>query len=268
MTAKTTNKELKEQLKIEKRKSEDKSFYTMLIAFAVALVIELALATLYRKYYAGAYYGFTLRKIMFGFLGVTAAAGIAFIVATVTCKFKYLKPLLAIGAVFFAMAVELRLINTIGLMAIKVGCMACPVILVLFLIYLIYQTEFFMVALVGGLGLFSVWFAKTGLLYPGLFFIRMNVLIGSAIFTAILAILTFIVMKSKGYAGMGKWRFRVFEPKTSYLSLFITYALTLVLLALYFFLELVSYTLILKVVLIAFAAYLFASAIYYTIKLM
>ncbi len=270
MAAKTTSRELKDKLKDEQKRNEDKSFYTMLTAFATALVIELVLVTLYRKYYAGAYYGFTLRTFMFVFLGITAAAGVAFIVAAVTCKFKYLKPLFAAGFVFFAMAVEIRLINIIGLAAIKVGCIACPVLLVLFLIYVIYQPEFFMTALVGTVSMFAVWMTKTAFFLPILFNGRNYYLIGAAAFIVLLAAFTFIVKLNKGFFGKGKWRFRVFEPKTSYTAIFISLALMFALVALFLVFELLLFKVLLvyKLVLIVLAAYVFGSAIYYTIKLM
>ena len=270
MAAKTTSRELKDKFKEEQKKIEDRSFYTMLTAFATALVIELALITLYRKYYVGAYYGFTLRTIMFVFLGITAVAGIAFIVSAVTCKFKYLKPLFAAGFVFFALAVEIRLINTIGIAAIKVGCMAFPVLLVLFLLYIIYQPEFFMTAVLGTVGMFAAWMTKSAFFIPMLFNSRHYYLSVAAAFIILLAVFTLIVKQNKGFLGKGKWRFRVFEHKTSYASIFISLAITFLLVALLLLSEifLFKFLLLYKLVLIVLAAYVFGSAIYYTIKLM
>lgn len=270
MAAKTTSRELKDKLKAEQRKTEDKSFYTMLTAFAVALVIELTLITLYGKYYAGAYYGFTLRTIMFVFLGITAVAGIAFVASAVTGKFKFLKPLFAAGFVFFAMAVEIRLINTIGIAAIKVGCMAFPVLLVLFLVYVIYQPEFFITAFVGTVAMFAAWLTKSAFFIPILFNGRHYYLSAAAAVIAIIALFTLIVKLNKGHLGKGKWRFRVFEPRTSYAAIFITLAIAFLLVALLLLSEifLFRFLLLYKLALIVLAAYVFGSAIYYTIKLM
>ncbi len=270
MAAKTTSRELKNKLKEEQRKKEDKSFYIMLTAFATAFIIEMALITLYRQYYAGAYYGFTLRTIMFVLLGMTAAAGVAFIAAAVTCRFRYLKPLFAAGFVFFALAVEIRLVNTIGIAALKAGCMACPILLVLFLIYLIYQPEFFITALLGTVGMFSAWLTKSAFFVPILFAGRHYYPSAAAAFILLLAVFVLVVKMNKGFLGKDKWRFRVFDPKTSYTSIFISLALTFVIVVLLLLSEIFLFRVILlyKLALIVLAAYVFGSAIYYTIKLM
>jgi len=90
---------------------------------------------------------------------------------------------------------------------------------------------------------------------------------GVALLLIILAVLTFIAMKNKGYIGKGDWKFRLFAPRTSYKALFLTYGVTLGLFAIYLLTEVLLYPVSMPFI-IAFAGFIFISAIYHTIKLM
>ncbi len=265
MAAKTI---MNEKLKNERRAKEDKAFFTMVIAFVVALAIEFALITLYRRYAAGENYRPLLRTIMWAFLGVTALCGIGFIYSAATKKFRYLKPLLAAGAVFFGCAVILRLTNIMGYWSVtvlQVSCTVVPVAVLLYLVFLIYQVEFFMSALFGALGIFTMWFTRK--VFYISYYKRFYVMAGVAALLVVLAALTYYAMKNKGYIGKGDFRLRVFGPKTSYKSLYTTYGVTLGLFLIYLIVENLLYPMIIPII-IAFAAYVFVTAIYYTIKLM
>lgn len=257
----STKSVLNEKLKQEQRRKEDRAFYTMVLALAIGAVLEFALIALYRRYSVGANYRPVLRIIMWTLLAVTATSGIAFIVAAVKKKFKYLPYLLAVGGLSFLIAVILRLTNTLGIIALKVSCTACPVILLLFIIFLIYQTEFFMAAMFGSLGVFTIWVTKK--VFYIRYYKRLYVMIGVIALLVLLAAVTYIAMKNKGYIGKGDWKLRLFSPKTSYKALYITYGITLALLLIYRIFEIYMF----YPVIIAFAAYVFVSAIYYTIKL-
>lgn len=256
------NKSLKAKAKLDQKKKEDTIFYKMLAAFTVALILEITIVSLYRRYSGGANYRPALRLIMWALLWLTAADGVAFIAALVTKKFKYLRSLFALGVFLFGSAVFLRLVNTTGILAVRIGCIACPVILLLYVCYLIYQTEFFMTSLISALGIFTIWITRR--VYYIDYYNHLWVMLGVSLFILASAIVTFLAMKKKGVIGKGEWRLRVFPPRTSYLSLFITYAAALALFGLY----LIFGPLIFYPVIIAFAGYLFVSAIYYTVKLM
>ncbi len=263
-----TKSVINEKLKQEQRIKEDKAFYTMMVAFVVAFVIEFALVTLYRRYAAGENYRPVLRIIMWIFLGITALSGIGFIYSAATKRFKYLKPLFAVGAVFFGCAVILRLTNIMGYWAITVlqaSCTVVPVAALLYVVFLIYQIEFFMSALFGSLGIFTMWYTQK--VFYIRYFKRLYVMGGVTALLVVVAALTFYAMKNKGYIGGGEYRLRVFSPKTSYKSLYTTYAVTLGLFLVYLLIEKLLYPMIIPVI-IAFAAYVFVTAIYYTIKLM
>lgn|GEM_PF-905328 len=257
-----SNKSLKAKSKIEKSRKEDLIFYKMLVAFVVALVLETTVVTLYRRYCAGANYRPVLRTVMWAFLWLTAVDGAAFIASLAAKRFKYLKSLFALGIFLFGCAVFLRLVNLYGLLTLKIGCLACPVILLLYICYLIYQPEFFMTFLLSALGVFTIWITRR--VYYINYYKHLYVMLGVSLFIVLSAIVTFIAMKNKGVIGKGEWRLRVFPPKTSYISLFITYGATLALFGIY----LIFGPPIFYPVIVVFAGYLFISAIYYTVKLM
>jgi hypothetical protein len=257
-----SNNSIKAKAKLDQRKKEDTVFYKMLAAFAIALILEITIVSLYRRYSGGANYRPVLRLIMWSFLWLTAADGVAFIAALVTKKFRYLRSLFALGAFLFGSAVFLRLINTTGILALRIGCIACPIILLLYVCYLIYQTEFFMTSLISSLGIFTIWITRR--VYYIDYYNHLWVMLGVSLFILASAIVTFAAMKNKGFIGKGEWRLRVFAPRTSYLSLFITYGSALALFGLY----LIFGPPLFYPVIIAFSGYLFVSAIYYTVKLM
>ena len=261
-----SNKSLKAKAKIEKKKEkskkEDLVFYKMLAAFTIALALEITVVSIYRRYIGGANYRPVLRIIMWACLWLTAVDGVAFIAALVTKRFKYLRSLFALGAFLFGSAVFLRLVCLYGLLALKIGCLACPAILLLYVSYLIYQPEFFMTFLLSVLGIFTIWITRR--VYYINYYKHLYVMFGVTLFILASAIVTFIAKKNKGFIGKGEWRLRVFPPKTSYRSLFITYGATLALFGVYLLIGPVVFYPVIAV----FAGYLFVSAIYYTVKLM
>lgn len=259
---------INEKAKLEQHRKEDKAFFAMMIAFAVTLIIEFALIYLYRKYYAGYNYRPVLRLIQWTFLGITALSGIAFIYCAVTKKSAYLKRLFATGAVLFGCAVIIRLTNTLGIVSLSTSCIVVPVILLLYIIYQIYQVEFFVASLFSALGIFTMWY--TAKVFYIRYSMRLYVMWGVLALLIVLAVITFFAMKNSGFIGNGKLRFKLYGPKTSYKSLYLTCGVTAGLFLVYYLFEKVifQYPLITPYIMAAFAAYAFIAAIYYTIKLM
>ncbi len=258
---------INEKSRLEQQRKEDKAFFAMMLAFAVAMVIELALIYLYRRYYAGANYRPVLRIIQWAFLGVTALAGLTFIYCAAAKKYKYLRRLFAVGAVFFGCAVIIRLTNTLGIVALSTSCTVVPIILLLYIIYQIYQIEFFVASLFSALGIFTMWF--TAKVFYIKYFKRLYVMWGVLALLAIFAAVTYLARKNNGFLGKGNFRLKVFGPRTSYKSLFLTYGVTLGLFLVYFLIEKVIFRYpVIMPVMAAYAAYAFIAAIYYTIKLM
>lgn len=133
-----------------------------------------------------------------------------------------------------------------------------PVVAVLALVYYLYQREFFLVALQGGVALFALWFYYN--FFGGgspLVYAVMAVVLA---LTAAAAILFFLLQRNKGMLG----KVRVLPRKTNYLPLYIAAGVTAlaVLVALLFGLT-AAYGAIFGVV-----AWLFGAAIYYTVRLM
>lgn len=133
-----------------------------------------------------------------------------------------------------------------------------PVAAVLVLIYYLYQREFFLVALQGGLALFALWFYYN-------FFGRSNGLV-YAVLAAVLALtagaVALFVVLQRGKGALGK--VRLFSRKTNYVPLYIAAGITvLAMLAALIFGPTAAYVAIFGVV-----AWLFGVAIYYTVRLM
>lgn len=135
---------------------------------------------------------------------------------------------------------------------------AVPVAAVLALIYYLYQREFFLVALQGGLALFAMW-AYRKLIYVNRWLVYGLFL---AVGLLILAALLCSAALQRGQGRLGK--VRVLPKKANYLPLYLAGALALLSLVIAFFLgSTAAY-----VCLIGNVAWLFGAAVYYTVRLM
>ncbi len=133
-----------------------------------------------------------------------------------------------------------------------------PVVAVLALIYYLYQREFFLVALQGGLTLFAMWaYRKLIAVEPVLVYVLFAVAAALAVAFLVLAA---VLQRGKGRLG----KVRVLPKRANYLPLYAAGAECLVCLAVALLLGAAAA----YVCLIATVAGLFGVAVYYTVRLM
>lgn len=141
-------------------------------------------------------------------------------------------------------------------------CGLVPAVAVLMLIYFLYQHEFFTVTLLSGLGILGLWMFRRA--NGG----HQTVVYGYAVLVAVLlvaaALLCRSAQKNEGVLRSGGKELRLFHKNASYGMVYLTCGIVAVALAAGFILgTAAAYYLIFVLV-----AWLFAMAVYYTVKLM
>ena len=255
---------MKKEERLAKKQKEDQALNRVLWWFGGAVVLEFFLLLLNRFGINFDAQGAGLAAGIFRFLWVFAWVSLALAVAGViwwTLARKrggktFVPGLCAlIFASLFGCAFAAGMWKELGVQFLYV---CVPVVAVLALIYYLYQREFFLVALMGGLTLFSMW------AYRKLIYVEMRLVYGIfaavAVLTVLAVVLAVILQRGKGRLG----RTRVLPKRANYLPLYIAGVVTLVSLAVTFLMGAnAAY-----VCLIGTVAWLFGAAVYYTVRLM
>lgn len=255
---------MKKEERLAKKQKEDQALNRVLWWFGGAVVLEFFLLLLNRFGINFDAQGAGLAAGIFRFLRVFAWVCLALAVAGVVwwalTKKKggktFLPGLCALAFTsLFACAFAAAVWKELGVQFLYV---CVPVVAVLALIYYLYQREFFLVALMGGLALFSMW-AYRKLVYVELRLVY-GIFIAVAVLTVIAMVLAVVLQRSKGRLG----KVRVLPKKANYLPLYIAGAVTLASLLVTFLMGAnAAY-----VCLIGTVAWLFGVAVYYTVRLM
>lgn len=250
--------------KKEKRRQEDQTLNRVLGWFAGAVVLEFLLLLLNRFYIhfdasgTGLAYGLARMLEILAGVGLAAAVGCGVWLGLWKVKGKELtRPGVCLSAslAVAGCAVVARVWKDVGVQFLYI---IVPVSAVLILIFWLYQRDFFLIALQGGVALLGMWayrklFAShPGVVY-GVFALALAVAVG-------MAALTWRLQKSDG-----RWGTRqVLDKDASYPLLYISSGVTVVSLAAALALGLTAAYVALFVV----VAWLFAAAVYYTVRMM
>lgn len=254
---------VKKEERAEKKRREDQALNRVLWWFGGAVLLEFFLLLLNRFYIkleGGAPLAHTLAVMLRTLTWVSLAAavglgvwwwlrrkkgGAAFVPGALTVA----------AAVLFGCALIASVWTTLGVQFLY---LSVPAAAVLALIYYLYQREFFLVALQGGVALFAMWS------YRKLIFLRVE-----AAYTALalcaaaviaLEAFTFVLQRRDGKLG----RRRILAKQANYALLYVAGAVTLcALLAALLLGATAAYWALLLVV-----AWLFGAAVYYTVRLM
>ena len=253
--------------KTVKKASEKDDYITnrVLAVFAAAAVMLFALSYLIRGWDRSASHNTAsvLTTVLFilGLLG--AAAGIWWYISAV--KKGTFKPTSVFNGIFVAgvcivLALSCLLVMYSYVVAKRILCVFFPAAAILFLIYSVYQRDFFMICLL----LFPV----TGIFW--LFSRTANrgvallALIVGLVLCAVGLALFLMTAKNKGILKLGKNKFSLFTKDSSKSHFIPLYAITAaILIAAFIFTSPLA-----KLAIIASIAYLFICVIYYTVKLM
>lgn len=254
---------MKKEERAEKKRREDQALNRVLWWFGGAVLLEFFLLLLNRFYInmeGGVSLAHTLAVMLRTLTWVSLAAAVALGVWWWLRHKKggatFLPGALTVAAaVLFGCALIASVWTTMGVQFLY---LSVPAAAVLALIYYLYQREFFLVALQGGVALFAMWS------YRKLIFIQAKaayaVLALCAGAVAVLGALTFVLQRREGKLG----KRRILAKKANYAMLYAAGAVTLcALLAALVLGAAAAYWALLLVV-----AWLFGAAVYYTVRLM
>lgn len=148
-----------------------------------------------------------------------------------------------------------------GFAAAKLLCAVCPALLLLYIVAIIYQREFFVSALTVAVVLLELWAEKRFYVqrpsYALFAFTVSAVLCAASVFCALLA------RKNAGVLNVGKYKLKVYELPYGCAAQCVTGVMALAASVLGYLFPGLS-----GVVSLASAAYLFVLAVYYTVRLM
>ena len=256
--------------RLARKKKEDQALNRVLLWFGAAVILEFFLL-LYHRFginfdtrvgLAAGLYRFL--QIASGVcLALTATAFIWWVVSRKKKAKSFVPGLLTlVCAGLFVCTFSVWVWPNTGIQFLYVSV---PVVAVLALIYYLYQREFFLVALQGGLTLFAMW-AYRKAFYRSKWMVY-SILVGVVVLVVAIIVCEVLLQRGKGRLG----KLRILPKKANYLPLFIAGALALISVILVLVLSLTldrwaataAYSF-----LIGNVAWLFGAAVYYTIRLM
>lgn len=252
------------EARVAKKQKEDQALNRVLWWFGGTVVLEFFLLLLNRFYINFNADGVALARSIFRFLRVFAWVCFAASVATaawwVVRRKRSGKTFLP-GALFITSLVLTVCCLVAGIgrsMGVKFLYVCVPVMAVLALVYYLYQREFFLVAVLGGMVLFAMWLYRE-LIYSHALTVHIIFLV-MGVLTLAAAVLFYMLQKNDGMLG----KLRVLPKKANYIPLYLAAAITAVSLALALILgATAAYVLLLLMV-----VWLFGIAVYYTVRLM
>lgn len=247
-----------------KKQKEDQALNRVLWWFGGAVVLEFFLLLLNRFYINFDADGVALARGIFRFLRIFA--WVCFAAAVASAAWWGVQRRKA-GKTFLpgALCVTSLVLTVCCLVAgigrstgVKFLYVCVPVMAVLALIYYLYQREFFLVAVQGGMVLFAMWTYRE-LIYSHALSVHIIFLV-IGVLTLAAVVFFYVLQKHDGVLG----KLRILPKKTNYAPLYIAAGITAVSLSLALILgATVAYGL-----LFAMVAWLFGVAVYYTVRLM
>lgn len=252
------------EARVAKKQREDQALNRVLWWFGGTVVLEFFLLLLNRFYINFNADGVALARSIFRFLRVAAWVCFAAAVATAAWwavrRKKGGKTFLP-GALFITSLVLTVCCLVAGIgrsMGVKFLYVCVPVMAVLALVYYLYQREFFLVAVLGGVVLFAMWMYRE-LIYSHALAVHIVFAVMGAL-TLATAALFYVLQKHDGKLG----KVRILPKKTNYIPLYLAAAIT----ALCLILALVLGATAAYALIFAMVAWLFGIAVYYTVRLM
>jgi len=240
--------------------SEDRSFYKILTAFMIAAVVEILFVTIYRKYYTRSHVE-AVEQLMAVIKFVLAALCVMSAVSAIVMRKRRNKmaPMLGAGAVLaLLLAASAWLLESYAMTAAKLLCVLCPIVLLLYIVFIIYQREFFLTSVLCALCLLVLWVLKN---FSGPRVILAVCLAAAA--AVLIAVMAVAAGKKDGKIKAGPVSVSVYELQGGKVPLLISCTAVLLVVFGTFIFAAVA-----EMATICVAAYLFVMAVYYTVKLM
>lgn len=253
--------------KREKKAREDQALNRVLLWFGGAVVLEFFVLLLNRFYVnfdaSGTELAYGIARFLRGMIWVSGICAGLSLLWTLLWRRKGKKTFWPAAAAVIWLVLGLCALVAVVWQAVGVQFLyvVVPVVAVLALIFYLYQREFFLVGLLGGLGLFALWsYRKLITSQPRAVY---GIFIGTAVLTLGGAALFFLLQRGKGCLPGKKGR-RLLPAKTSYILLYCACLVNVAAMTAALIWGLgVAYILLFVMV-----AWLFGVAIYYTVRLM
>ena len=261
-------KRMAEKHTAQKRR-EDAELVRVLVWFGAAVVAELVLLLL-NRYYVSPHTGvemdfqialYTHFPLVIGVLAVLFAASVVWLLAGWKKRASHILPGAAAGIVLALLVIAVVTYTFFG-SGVRLLCGLVPAVAVLALVYYLYQKEFFASTLLSALGILGLWLIRRADgRYPVLVYGYVAVVV--VLLLAALAVGR-TMQRNGGALKLGDKRRQIFSRSASYVPLYVTCALVAVCIA-GGLIGGISAAYYLMFVLVA---WLFAMAVYYTVKQM
>lgn len=253
--------------KKEQKAREDQALNRVLLWFGGAVLLEFLILLLNRFYIhfdaSGTQLAYGLARFLRGLIWVSFACVVAGVIWAIVWRRKGKKTFLPVAVTVIWLALGLCALTATLWRAVGVQFLyvIVPVVAVLALIYYLYQREFFLVGALGALGLFALWsYRKLITSQPTAVYAIFGVV---AALTLLGAGFCLLVQKGKGCLP-GKKKLRVLPPKAGYPLMYLGCLVN----AASMVCALVWGLSAAYILLFVMMAWLFAVAIYYTVRMM
>lgn len=251
----------------QRRKQESAQLNKLLLWFAAALVFEAVVLFVKRFFINYNQTSVAELKLAVGLSRILMVLQYAAPVLTVAAVVWYLlrrkkgasgKLPLVLTGVFAALSViAIAVYNSRGTGMTLVSILP-PVIAVLAFIYFLYQREFFFSAVLGGLGIFALWFYRKA-------FAGRPVMTLVLVLVVLLILAVAVALLRKIAASNGHWKnTRIFPEKINYKPVYLSIGVT----ALALVIALIAGATVAYYAIFALIIWLFCLVVYYTVRMM
>lgn len=234
--------------------------------FGASLIYELFLLAVNRYYFhyrvKEIEFAAGLDKLFGALIYIGLAACVVFLLWARFGKSKHKLPLYLAGAAFGILAVSCWLFKYQGAVSVQVLQVIVPVVAVLALVFYLYQKEFFTITVLSGLCIFGLWIYRRGVVsHPAFSF---GCLIGFCVIAAAVLLLAVSLQRGDGVWKLNGQERRILPRNASYSMVYATCVLAVLAVAAALALgATAAYYAIFGMI-----AWIFAMAVYYTVRLM
>jgi len=238
----------------------------VMIWFGASLFYELFLLAVNRYYFhyrvKEIEFAAGLDKLFGALIYITLAACVVVFLWARFGKVRHSLPIYIAGAACGVLGISFWLFKYVGDISVRVLQVIVPVVAVIALIYYLYQKEFFAITTLSGLCILGLWiYRRAAVSHP---MVSYGYLIGFCAVSAAVFILAVVLQRGDGAWKLGGQERRVLPRSASYPMVYLTCVLTVLAVAAALALgATIAYYAIFGVI-----AWIFAMAVYYTVRLM
>lgn len=238
----------------------------VMVWFGASLIYELFLLAVNRYYFhyrvKEIEFAAGLDKLFGALIYIGLAACVVLFLLARFGKAKHKLLLYLAGAACGVLAVSCWLFKYSGAISVRVLQVIVPVVAVLALVFYLYQKEFFAITVLSGLCIFGLWIYRRGSISHRTF--SLGCLIGFCVIAAAVLLLTVSLQRGGGVWKLSGQERRILPRNATYSMVYVTCVLTVLSVAA----ALALGTTAAYYAIFAVIAWIFAMAVYYTVRLM